>query len=46
VPYSWRKRANYGGTSATEMSFGVHAMVMRHYFNGAYYPVGGAKVFC
>ena len=39
------QRANYGGTSATEMSFGVHAMVMRHYFNGAYYPIGGAKVF-
>ncbi len=24
---------------------GVHALIMRHYFNGAYYPVGGAKVF-
>src|SRR5271167_65182 len=39
------QRANYGGTTATEMSFGVHALIMRHYFNGAYYPVGGAKVF-
>ncbi len=39
------QRADYGGTAAKDMSFGVHAMVMRHYFNGAYYPVGGAKVF-
>ena len=39
------QRANYGGTTATEMSFGVHALIMRHYFNGAYYPVGGAKMF-
>jgi all-trans-retinol 13,14-reductase len=39
------QRANYGGTTATEMSFGVHALIMRHYFNGAYYPVGGARVF-
>ena len=39
------QRANYGGTTATEISFGVHALIMRHYFNGAYYPVGGAKVF-
>ena len=39
------QRANYGGTTATEMSFGVHALIMRHYFNGAYYPVGGAKGF-
>jgi len=39
------QRANYGGTAPDDMSFGVHAMVMRHYFNGAYYPIGGAKVF-
>lgn len=39
------QRANYGGTSAGLTSFGVHAMVMRHYFKGAYYPVGGAKAF-
>ena len=39
------QRANYGGTTATEISFGVHALIMRHYFNGAYYRVGGAKVF-
>ena len=37
------QRANYGGTLAKDMSFGVHATVMRHYFSGAYYPVGGAK---
>jgi all-trans-retinol 13,14-reductase len=39
------QRADYGGTTAPSMSFGVHATVMRHYFNGAYYPVGGAKSF-
>jgi all-trans-retinol 13,14-reductase len=39
------QRANYGGTAAADISFGVHALVMRHYFNGAYYPVGGAKMF-
>jgi all-trans-retinol 13,14-reductase len=39
------QKGNYGGTNATEISFGVQAMVMRHYFNGAFYPVGGAKVF-
>ncbi len=39
------QRANYGGLVAKETSFGVHAMVMSHYFNGAYYPVGGAKAF-
>jgi hypothetical protein len=27
-------RCNYGGTTATEMSFGVHALIMRHYFKG------------
>jgi all-trans-retinol 13,14-reductase len=39
------KKGNYGGMNGTEISFGVQAMVMRHYFNGASYPVGGAKVF-
>ena len=29
------QRANYGGTTATEMSFGVYALIMGHYFNGA-----------
>ena len=39
------QKGNYGGTAANEMSFGVHATVMHHYFNGAYYPVGGARAF-
>ena len=32
----------YGGKPA-EASFGVHAMVMGHYLEGAAYPVGGAS---
>ena len=39
------QKGNYGGTAANEMSFGVHAIIMRHYFNGGYYPVGGAQAF-
>ena len=39
------QKSNYGGVAASEISFGVHALVMRHYFNGAYYPVGGAEAF-
>jgi all-trans-retinol 13,14-reductase len=39
------QKGNYGGAAASQISFGVHALVMRHYFNGAYYPIGGAKVF-
>jgi all-trans-retinol 13,14-reductase len=31
----------YGG-KPTEASFGVHALVIGHYLEGAYYPVGGA----
>jgi all-trans-retinol 13,14-reductase len=31
----------YGGKPA-EASFGVHALVIGHYLEGAYYPVGGA----
>jgi all-trans-retinol 13,14-reductase len=31
----------YGG-KPTEASFGFHALVMGHYLEGAYYPVGGA----
>jgi all-trans-retinol 13,14-reductase len=31
----------YGG-KPTEASFGVHALVVGHYLEGAYYPVGGA----
>ena len=32
----------YGG-KPTEASFGVHALVIRHYLEGARYPVGGAS---
>lgn len=39
------QKGDYGGTEASQISFGLSAMIMRHYFNGAYYPVGGAKVF-
>ncbi|HEX2531773.1 MAG TPA: NAD(P)/FAD-dependent oxidoreductase, partial [Burkholderiaceae bacterium] len=38
------QRGNYGG-APRESSFGMHATVMRHYFNGASYPVGGARAF-
>ena len=34
------QKDNYGGTPASGISFGLQAMVMRHYSNGAYYPVG------
>src|SRR5271166_3002698 len=26
-------------------SFGIHATVTRHYFDGAYYPIGGGRAF-
>lgn len=35
---------DYGGLPR-EASFGMHAMLMRHYFHGAWYPVGGARAF-
>lgn len=35
---------DYGGPPS-ESSFAMHATVMRHYLDGAYYPVGGAGVF-
>jgi all-trans-retinol 13,14-reductase len=38
------QRGDYGPTTASS-SFGMHALIMRHYFDGAYYPVGGAKAF-
>lgn len=31
--------------SPRESSFGMHALIMRHYFNGGYYPVNGGKAF-
>jgi phytoene dehydrogenase-like protein len=38
------QRGDYGDPSETS-SFGMHAVVMRHYMDGAYYPVGGSQVF-
>jgi all-trans-retinol 13,14-reductase len=38
------QRGDYGGQPG-ESSFGIHATIMRHYFNGGFYPVGGAQVF-
>lgn len=34
----------YGGRP-TESSFGAHALVMHHYLDGAWFPVGGSAVF-
>jgi all-trans-retinol 13,14-reductase len=39
------QRANYGGMALDRTSFGVQALVTRHLFNGASYPVGGGKIF-
>ena len=33
------------GGKPSEASFAVHAMVMLHYLEGAYYPVGGARAY-
>ena len=38
------QRGDYGDPSEAA-SFGIHAVIMRHYCNGAYYPIGGARVF-
>lgn len=38
------QRGDYGDPSDAS-SFGMHAVVMRHYMDGAYYPVGGSHVF-
>jgi all-trans-retinol 13,14-reductase len=35
------QRGDYGPNPG-ESSFGLHAVIMRHYMNGSYYPVGGA----
>jgi all-trans-retinol 13,14-reductase len=35
---------DHGGRPA-EGSFAMHAMIMNHYLDGAYYPVGGARIF-
>ncbi len=39
------QKGDYGGGAAENISFGIQAMVMCHYFHGAYYPVGGARAF-
>ncbi len=33
------------GSRPADSSFGMHATVARHYFDGAWYPVGGSRVF-
>ncbi len=38
------QRGDYGPDPG-ESSFGMHATVMRHYMQGAYFPVGGAGTF-
>jgi all-trans-retinol 13,14-reductase len=34
----------YYGATPSRSSFGIHALVVRHYLNGGYYPAGGAGV--
>ncbi len=38
------QRGDYG-PDPRESSFGLHAVVMRHYMQGAYFPIGGASAF-
>jgi all-trans-retinol 13,14-reductase len=38
------QRGDYG-PDPRESSFGMHAVVIRHYMQGAYFPVGGADAF-
>lgn len=38
------QRGDYG-PDPRESSFGMHATVMHHYMNGAYFPIGGAGAF-
>ncbi|MGP8164048.1 MAG: phytoene desaturase family protein [Steroidobacteraceae bacterium] len=38
------QRGDYGPDPCVS-SFGIHATVTRHYFDGAYYPIHGAKAF-
>ncbi len=33
----------YYGSPPTRSSWGIHALVARHFFHGGYYPVGGAS---
>jgi all-trans-retinol 13,14-reductase len=39
------QRANYGGMALDQTSFGEQALITRHFFNGGFYPVGGAGIF-
>ncbi|MCP3710102.1 NAD(P)-binding protein [Paraburkholderia sp. CNPSo 3274] len=39
------QQGNHGGAEPANTSFGIHAVVMNHYLNGGWYPVGGARVF-
>jgi all-trans-retinol 13,14-reductase len=39
------QKGDYGGMDPEKTSFGIHAAVMSHYLNGAFYPVGGAGAF-
>ena len=34
----------YYGSTPSKSSFGIHAVVVRHFWNGGFYPVGGASV--
>jgi len=36
---------NYG-LSPKDSSFGIHAMVIGHFIEGGYYPIGGSKQIC
>ena len=36
----------YYGTNPDESSFAMHALVLNHYYWGAFYPKGGSKRFC
>jgi all-trans-retinol 13,14-reductase len=38
------QRGDYG-PDPRESSFGMHATIMRHYLEGAYYPIGGSRAF-
>jgi all-trans-retinol 13,14-reductase len=38
------QRGDYG-PDPVQSSFGMHAVVMRHYMRGSYFPVGGADAF-
>jgi all-trans-retinol 13,14-reductase len=38
------QRGDYG-PDPRESSFGLHAVIMRHYMRGAYFPIGGADSF-